>query len=270
MHHLIPAPPYTDLQDLIRRTRTFVQSAKSPAAIKAYRRDWINFKSWCKAHRLDFLPATPNTVALYISDIASNHAVSTIMRRLTSITMAHKSAGHLQSPSTSKNLIVGGTMKGIRRTLGTAQHGKDPLLTADIRKVIGRCPKGLLGLRDRALLLVGFSGAFRRSELSSIDVQNISLHKDGVVIELVRSKTDQEGEGRKVGIVLGNNPRSCPVRTLQKWLKHAGITEGPAFRAVDRHGNVSDKRLHPDSIGKLIKRAAARAGMKVSAISGHS
>lgn len=259
-----------DLRPLIEKVRKYAQSTKSPATIRAYRREWNHFCHWCGDHGLIALPATPEIVAMYVADCASKCAVSTITRRLTAITKAHHTAGHTDSPSTTKHSIVGETMKGIRRAVGTAQHGKDPLLTSEIRRIVVHCPENLLGLRERALVLVGYSGAFRRSEISGIDVEHITLSDEGIVVDLPRSKTDQEGAGRKVGIPWGANPVTCPVRNLGMWLRKSRIVKGPVFREVDRHGNVSNTRLHPDSIGKLLKRAAARAGLSVDGISGHS
>jgi integrase len=259
-----------DLRPLLEKVKKYAQSAKSPATIRAYRREWNHFDRWCGDHRLISLPATPETVAMYIADCASDCAVSTITRRLTAITKAHQAAGYPNSPSTTKHFIVGETMKGVRRIVGTAQLGKDPLLTADIRKIVEHCPNNLLGLRDRALVLVGYSGAFRRSEISGIDVEHISRCDDGMIVDLPRSKTDQEGAGRKVGIPWGRDPDMCPVRSLRLWLRIARIRSGPVFREVDRHGNLSKARLHPDSIGKLIKRAAVRARIEVGGIGGHS
>lgn len=259
-----------DLPRLVEKVRRYAQSAKSPATLKAYRREWGQFERWCFDRGLVALPATPETVALYIADCASTSVVSTITRRLTAITKAHFAAGYPSSPATTKHFIVGETMKGIRRVVGTAQHGKDPLLTSDIRNVVSHCPKNLLGLRDRALLLIGYSGASRRSEISAIDFAHIRWYPEGIVITQPRSKTDQEGAGREIGIPCGEDPDTCPVRALKTWLSAAAIASGPVFRGVDRHGNVSNTRLHPDSIGKLLKRSAARAGLAVDGISGHS
>lgn len=259
-----------DLPQLVEKVKQFARSAKSPATLKAYRREWRRFERWCTDRGLVALPAMPETVALYVADCASTSVVSTITRRLTAITKAHLAAGYPSSPATTKHFIVGETMKGIRRVIGTAQHGKDPLLTVDIRKIVSHCPKSLLGLRDRALLLMGFCGAFRRSEISGIDLSHIRWYPEGIVLLLSRSKTDQDGAGREVGIPRGKDPETCPVGALRAWLCEAGIEEGPVFRGVDRHGNLSATRLHPDSIGKLLKRAAARAGMAVEGISGHS
>ena len=248
-----------------------ISRAKAPATLKAYRNDWHDFESWCRSHNLPSLPSTPEIVCLYASDLASTRAVGTITRRLTSITKAHQAAGFKDSPASSRHFVLGETMKGIRRVLGTEQHGKAPLLTADIRRIVGSSPDSVLGCRDVALLLTCFAGAFRRSEVSRLRVSDLSFDDQfGVVVHVHRSKTDQEGAGRKVGIPFSQHPETCAVRALRAWLSTAKITDGPVFRRVDRHGFVSCRGLHSDSIGKILKRAAARAGMDVAPISGHS
>jgi integrase len=265
---LVPKP--ASLEELIQKAKTFVAAAKAPATLKAYRNDWRDFESWCRAHQLPSLPSTPETVALYIADRASTLASGTIARRLTSITKAHQAAGFTDSPATTRHFVVGETLKGIRRTIGTAQHGKDPLLSADIRRIVAARREDLLGLRDSALVLVGFAGGFRRSELAGIDICDLKFSADGVVVTVRKSKTDQECAGREVGLPFGASQDTCPVRALRQWLDKAGIREGPVFRAVGRYGHVSRRGLHKDSIGKLLKRAAGRAGLKVEELGGHS
>lgn len=150
------------LEELIQKAKTFVAAAKAPATLKAYRNDWRDFESWCRReHQLTALPSTPETVTLYIADRASTLASGTIARRLTSITKAHQAAGFTDSPATTRHFVVGETFKGIRRTIGTSQHGKAPLLSTDIRRIITARREDLLGLRDAALVLVGFAGGFQ-------------------------------------------------------------------------------------------------------------
>jgi integrase len=260
-----------DLGALIEKARSLISHAKSPATLKAYRNDWRDFESWCRAHNLPSLPSTPEIVVLYASDLASTHAVSTITRRLTSITKAHQAAGIRESPASSRHFVVCETLKGIRRLLGTEQTGKTPLLTADIRKIVASCPDSVLGYRDRALVLTCFAGAFRRSEAAHLRVTDVRFDdRFGAVVHLRYSKTDPEGAGRDVGIPSSNDPKTCPVRALRAWLSEAKITNGFVFRRVDRFGYVSRRGLHSDSIGKLIKRASARSGLTIDQISGHS
>jgi hypothetical protein len=135
-HTYALAPKPASLEELIQKAKSFVAAAKAPATLKAYRNDWRDFESWCRSHQLPSLPSTPETVALYIADRASTLASGTITRRLTSITKAHQAVGFTDSPATTRHFIVGETLKGVRRTIGTAQHGKDPLLSADIRRIV--------------------------------------------------------------------------------------------------------------------------------------
>jgi integrase len=265
---LTPKP--ASLEELIQKAKTFVAAAKAPATLKAYRNDWRDFESWCRDHQLPSLPSTPETVALYIADRASRLASGTIARRLTSITKAHQAAGFTDSPATTRHFVVGETLKGIRRMIGTAQHGKQPLLATDIRRIIAARREDLLGLRDAALVLVGFAGGFRRSELAGICICDLKFSADGVVVTVRKSKTDQEGAGREVGLPFGASQDTCPVRSLRQWLDMTGIIEGPVFRSVGRYGHVARRGLHRDSIGKLLKRAAGRAGLKVEELGGHS
>jgi integrase len=258
------------LEDLIEKARGYINAAKSPATLRAYRTDFEDFTRFCEEHNLTYLPATPTTVALYIADRASSLRSATITRRLTSITKAHQAAGFEASPASSHHFVVSETLKGIRRSIGTAQEGKAPLQTSDIRRIVGCCPETLAGLRDRALILVGFAGAFRRSELAAIDFAHISFTKDGLVIDLRRSKTDQEAAGRKVGIPIGKEEKTCPVQALRCWLAASGISSGAVLRGVNRVGKISRRGLHKDCVGWILKRAASRAGLKPEPLGGHS
>jgi integrase len=215
------------------------------------------------------LPAVPETVALYLTDRAATLKTSSLARRLTTINRAHQAAG-FASPATMQNAVVSEVWKGIKRTKGTAQRGKKPFLTPDLQRIIAELPDDLRGKRDRALLLVGFAGGFRRSELAGLRVEDLERTADGLIVRLGRSKTDQEGQGRPVGLPYGCDPQTCPVRALNAWMEQGGIKAGPLFRAISRLGRVSGDALHPDSVGYLVKRAAGRAGLEPGEYAGHS
>jgi integrase len=166
--------------------------------------------------------------------------------------------------------LVRNTFKGIRRTLGTAPTQKAAALTEDIRRMVEATDAGLIGLRDRALLLLGFSGAFRRSELVGLGVEDCAFTKDGLTVLLRRSKTDQEGQGRRVGIPYGSCPETCPVRTVQDWLQETSISSGPLFRSVSRHGQVQQGRLAGIDVARVVKKLAERAGLDAAKYAGHS
>jgi site-specific recombinase XerD len=254
---------------LHEQARAFLRASKAPSTLRAYRSDWQHFSDWCRGRGTPSLPAVPETVALYLVALAETHRPATITRRLTSIAKAHSTAGH-PNPATAQHGVVAETLQGIRRTLGTAQPGKTPLLTADLVQVLVHLPAGLAGLRDRALLLTGYTGGLRRSELAASAVEDLQWVEQGAVLTLRRSKTDQEGQGRKVAIPKGAHRATCSVTALREWMEAAGITVGPLFREIDRHGRVGPRGLHRDSVGAILKKAVARAGFDPSEFAGHS
>jgi integrase len=166
--------------------------------------------------------------------------------------------------------MVTNTMKGIRRTKGTASAQKTPALTDDIRAMVDATDHGLIGARDRALVLLGFASAFRRSEIVGLDVEDCAFGKDGLTIKLRRSKTDQDRVGGKIGIPYGSNPETCPVRVLQSWMEQAGITTGPLFRSISRHGHVQPGRLSGIDVARIVKKLTERAGLDAAKYAGHS
>ncbi len=193
--------------------------------------------------------------------------MGSIQRRLNAIAEAHKAVG-LESPTSAG--MVRNTLKGIKRTMGTAPAQKAPTLTDDIRAMVDATDAGLIGARDRAIVLLGFAGAFRRAELVGLDAEDCSFGKDGLTVTLRRSKTDQQGTGRKVGIPYGSNPETCPVRTIQAWIEQAGISAGPLFRSINRHGQVQTGRLSPIDVARVVKKLADRAGLDSAKYAGHS
>ena len=262
--------PDPDLLDrLTGQVRQYISAAKSDSTLRAYRSDWRSFETWCRQQGLAALPATPDTVALYLGEMAATLRPSTLARRLTSINKVHRAAGH-PAPALMEHLSVGETLKGIRRIHGTGQTGKTPLFTDDLRVMVEALPGGLIGMRDRALLLTGFAGAFRRAELAALCLEDVREVKEGLVVRIVRSKTDPEARGREVALPYGSTPETCPVRACRDWITAARIREGPVFRRIDRHGHVNERALNKDSIGLIVKRAARAAGLDPAAYAGHS
>jgi len=257
------------LVSLSQQAREFAAAAKAGNTVRAYKADWRDFCEWCASHNFAALPASPQTVALYLTDRAATLKTSSMARRLTTINRAHQAAGQA-SPATMQNAIVSEVWKGIKRKKGTAQRGKKPLLTPDLRRIVAGLPPDLRGLRDRTLLLAGFAGGFRRSELAALRVEDLEKTPDGIIVRLGRSKTDQEGQGRPVALPFGSDPRTCPVRAIKEWIERAGIQDGPLFRAIGRGGRVSGKGLHADSVAYLVKRAAGQAGLERMEYAGHS
>jgi integrase len=260
-----------------QQVRDYIRASKAENTLRAYQSDWQHFAAWCQAQGLPALPAAPETVAAYLAAHAEEQSwpagtqkalsVATLQRRLVAIGQAHKAAG-LDDPA--KAAGVKATWQGIRRAKGVAQRGKAPAVTDTIRRMVGELPEGILGQRDRALLLLGFAGAFRRSELVAIDREDVTFSREGAVVTVRRSKTDQEGAGQKKGIPYGSRPDTCPVRALQDWIETAGITTGPLFRPLNRHGQVLPGRLSDKGVARVVKRYAEAAGMDPSQYAGHS
>jgi integrase len=207
-------------------------------------------------------------VALYISALAQDHRPATIGRHLAAIASAHKARG-LSSPASMQHGAVSAVWHGIRRTVGTAQEQKSPLLVVDLRAMVSAMPDKLIGLRDRALLVIGFAGAFRRSELVALNVEDITEGPDGLTVTLRRSKIDQEGAGRRVGLPLGRHPETCPVASLNAWKVASSIESGPLFRSVNRHGQVGG-RLSGTAVALIVKKHAGAAGLDSAKYAGHS
>ena len=251
----------------LEQVREYIRASKAASTLRGYRSDWRDFCAWCEAHSIHSLPAAPESVAAYIAECAGHLKPGSIQRRLNAIAEAHKATG-LESPTHSS--IVANTMKGIRRTKGTAPIQKAPALTDDIRAMIDATDAGTMGARDRALILLGFAGAFRRSELLGFDAEDCAFGKDGLTVTLRKSKTDQNGAGRKIGVPYGSNPDTCPVRTIQSWLEQVAISTGPLFRSINRHGQIQPGRLSGIDVARIVKKLVKRAGLDAAKYAGHS
>jgi integrase len=229
--------------------------------IRAHQSDMQHYLSWSGN-----MPALPSEIAAYIAAFAGKLAVSTIERRIATLAKAHDTLG-MENPCRSQ--LVKSVLQGLRRKLGTAQKQAKPLLKDDLFAILDPMGDGMKDARDRALLLLGFAGGFRRSELVGLDVADIEHVRQGIIITLRHSKTDQEGAGRKIGIPHGRT-RHCPVAALTAWLNRAGITQGAVFCPVTRYGNLQPVRLSGDAVSEVIRERLAAAGIDPEGYSGHS
>lgn len=252
-------------EQLDERARAYAEAARAPATLRAYAADWRIFTAWCAAHGVDALPATPHTVALFLADL--NGRPSTLRRKLAAIAVMHRAAGH---DSPTDHGVVRATFAGIRRERGIAPRPKTALLVDELRAALATCGERRIDVRDRALVLVGFAGALRRSELVGLDVDDVRFEGEGLVLRLRRSKTNQEGELEEVAVLYGSDPHTCPVRALQAWLVTAAIVDGPLFRAVDRAGRVGGGRLTARIVGERVKKMGARSGLDPDGYAAHS
>ncbi len=264
----LPQSPTTPaLKRAQARAAHFVARSKARNTVRAYQSDWRDFTDWCQHAGKAALPASPDTVALYLASLAEGLKVSTIRRRLAAISKAHQYDGHV---SPTKHALVADVLDGIKREIGYLQKGKRPLLLEHLVAMLELQRDDISGLRNRALLLVGFAACLRRSELVALDIQDCAFSSDGVVLTLRRSKTDQYGEGIKKAIPYGLNPLTCPVTAVRAWLEALGDNDGPVFRAVHKTQRIAEKRLTAQSVALIVKQAARTAGLDSADFSGHS
>jgi len=257
----------TPLAQVAERTREYVQASVPATTQRAYAADWRAFSEFCRQHRLEPMPAKPETVALFISERAGEVKPGTIRRALAAIGKMHTVSQH-PNPCTVEP--VPSTMRGIERTHGSAAVGKAPANLAVVERMVGAFPATTLdGLRNRALLLVGFAGAFRRSELVALRVEDLAWSPEGVVITVRQSKTDQEGKTQQKAIPFVQEG-ICAATALKVWLTAAGIKEGPVYRPMTRAGTPRDTALNAQAVAVLIKSACAQTGLDAARYSGHS
>lgn len=255
------------LAELGEKARSYALNSKAKNTLRAYRADWGKFCTWCEGQGLAALPAAPETVALYLSGLAGRVKVASLQRNATAISQAHRAAGH-ESPT--RAALVQSVLAGIRRAHGAPQQGKAALLTEDIKAMLAAIEEGPAAPRDRAMLLLGFAGAFRRSELVTLQVEDLAFTGGGLVVTLRRSKTDQEGQGAKKGIPFGAHEHTCPVQAVRKWLEASRLVSGPLFRGVNRWGQLQPGALSDRAIALVVKRAALAAGLNPALYAGHS
>jgi site-specific recombinase XerD len=239
----------------------YVRESLSENTRRAYLSDLEHFEMWGGQ-----IPATPELIASYLVSQATTTAVATLNRRLAALAKVHRSRGFSNPTSVE---VVKATLRGLKRIKGTAQRQAIPLIKEDLFLVLEATGAGLKGVRDRALLLIGFAGGFRRSELIGLNCDDVVPVRQGLEVTLRRSKTDQNGAGRKIGIPHGRG-RWCPIVALEQWLTASGITEGAMFRPIDRHHRVGPKRLSGEGVCLVVRERVQEAGINPRGYSGHS
>ena len=243
-----------------RKVKQYLAATHAKNTQKAYQKDIEHFLQ-CGGK----IPATPACVASYLAEHATTLSIATLNRRIVAIGWAHAVRGY---DSPTKSALVVATLRGIRRTNGSAQRQAAPLVKQDIAKVVQHLT-GIKGMRDKALLLIGFAGAFRRSELVALQVEDVRFVCEGIIIHLRRSKTDQNGQGRKIAIPYVR-AKHCPVRALKTWLTKSGIQSGALFRRINRYQQIMDQGLTAQSVSLIIKQRVTAAGLDAATYSGHS
>jgi site-specific recombinase XerD len=262
----------TDLKALKEETLLNLQSSKANNTIRAYKSDFNDFELFCIQNGFKSLPSEPKIISLYLTSLSSkNIKMSTLKRRLVSIGVIHKLKGHYLD---TKHPLIIENILGIKRRKGSAQNGKKPLLINNLKvliKAINRSDLNpIIKFRDRTIVLIGFSGGFRRNEIVSLNYDDIEFVKEGMKINLRRSKTDQYGEGFLKGIPYFDNPVYCPVISMQNWLKISKIDSGSLFRRFSKGAKLTEIRLTDQTVALIIKKYLQLAGIDSKNYSGHS
>ena len=262
----------TNIKALQKETLLNLKSSKANNTIRAYKSDFNDFGLFCAQNGFKSLPSEPKIVSLYLTHLSSkNVKMSTLKRRLVSIGVIHKLKGHYldtKHPSIIENIM------GIKRRKGSIQKGKKPLLINSLKLLINVIDESsneeIKKLRDRSIILIGFSGGFRRNEIVSLDYDDLDFVTEGVKINLKRSKTDQFGEGSVKGLPYFDNSQYCPVITLKKWIEASNIDSGPLFRRFTKGSKLTESRLTDQTVALLIKKYLKLVGLDSKNYSGHS
>ncbi len=255
------------LDRLAEETTEILKQSRSANTIRAYRMDWADFDFWCDLQHLSASEADENTIALYLTDRSKTLKQSSLRRRLAAINVVFGLKG---VPSPGKSPLVQDLMKGLYRKSTDRVDKKKALSVDELLEMIDRLPDDLRGHRDKSILLLGFSGALRRSEISKLTIEDLTFSKEGLVCNIRESKTDQSPEGERIAIVRSKKERSCPVRALEFWIEFSGITSGPLFRGILPDGNLRDNPLTGRAIAQVVQRSARRIGIDPQTVAGHS
>ena len=262
----------TDIKALQEETLINLKNSKASNTVRAYKSDFNDFGLFCAQNGFKSLPSEPKIVSLYLTQLSTkNVKMSTIRRRLVSIGVIHKLKGHYLD---TKHPLIVENLMGIKRRKGSIQKGKKPLLINNLKKIINviddKIKKEIKRLRDRSIILIGFSGGFRRSEIVSLDYDDLDFVDEGLKINLKRSKNDQFGEGLLKGLPYSSNSYYCPVVSIKNWLNISKITSGPLFRRFSKGSNLTENRLTDQTVALLIKQYLDLAGIESKNYSGHS
>lgn len=263
---LVTTPATIDPQ-LAATVARYCAAGVSSNTVRAYRSAWGSFQRWCSERGLASLPATSWTCAAYLADRAAAIRPNSLAVHIAAVRQAHAAQG-IESPTGALEVL--GVIKGIRREHGTAPRKKAAITPTQLTTLIGRLGSSLRDHRDKAMLLLGFCAGFRRSELVGLDVADVIFRDEGIIVQVRRSKTDQEQRGRTVAVEYGVRPETCPGTALEDWLAHAGIKSGPIFRPINRHGAVSSDRLDGRAVARVLQGRAAAAGLNAQNLAGHS
>jgi integrase len=255
------APRLTDAgQTALAAAAALARKAAAPATLRAYKADWTHYAAWCASMGFVPVPAEPKTVGAYLASLAGTHAPTTIRRRLSALGKMHRFNDLAWNPA---HRDIQGPLQGLLRTEGRPVRKAAALSIAMLRQLVATCDASPRGRRDRALLLFGFAGALRRSELVSLHVEDVAAVGGGLRLRIVRGKTDQVGQGAEIGLPRGKYAETCPVLAFEAWQAIAKRQAGPLFRRISVAGTIGEAALHPDAVRRILAHRTRAAGLTV-------
>jgi integrase len=243
----------------LAKAQAYQDAADAPSTLKAYASDVAHFEAWCAQQGFPPAEPDPTVVGAYLAAAGEGYAPSTLRRRVAAIARAFGLAGY---PLDTKHPAIRETLRGIGRKHGSRARRAAALTTQEIRRLSEVCDDSLTGSRDRAIVLLGFAGAFRRSEIVGLNVEDVTWTRQGVTLLIERSKTDKAAEGAEISIPRGTSPETCAVTALKAWLQKGKISTGPIFRKVNKGGHVEARRLNTDAVRSILIIRARQAGLK--------
>jgi integrase len=271
---LVVAPQPSELSlhvepEVVDRLHEVLQHANAKNTVRAFKSDWRVFTRWCEKSRANPLPASTAAICAFLADQSLKKKASTVTRYLTGIAYLHRLKGF---PNPTEDPVIQESLRGIRRKLGVRPDRRAPADAEVMRKLLAAVEQGtaLSVARDRALLLVGYAGAFRRSALCALQIEDLTIRKDRMDVLVRRGKEDQEGEGRILGIARSKDPHLCPVGAVERLVELLKARAGPLFRPISKWGTPRSTALDPDYVWKLIRRAAEAAGLDPKLFGAHS
>jgi integrase len=259
---VVPPAPSTALtpegEAALAAAQALARNAAAPATLRAYRADWTHFSDWCTAHGFVPVPAAPEVVGAYLASLADSHSPATIRRRLSALAKMHR---YNDLPWNGAHGAIQGPLQGLLRRHGRPPQKAAALTLTLLRRLLTTCDGTARGRRDRALLLFGFAGALRRSELVSLNVEDVRVDADGLRLRIRRGKTDPAGQGAEIGLPRGRHAETCPLLAFTAWQAVAQRNAGPLFRKISTAGRIGGTALHPDAVRRILLHRLGMAGV---------
>jgi len=267
-----PGPLSTELQEDVESAKRFASHSRAANTVRAYESDWKQFKEWCVSREQEAENAKPGAVAAFLSWFIKQDGIHlpTVLRAYSGIAKFFRLRKSEGWPERGRPIEISEVLSGMQRDYTHVVKKKQAVTEKELKSMLSTIEPGIEGIRNRALILTGFFGAFRRTALVSLDVSDVTFEPAGMKIVIRRDKTDQKGKGRIIGILYTSNPSLCAIRALQAWFDVSGIKEGPIFRSFSRTKNILNKRLPAEVVANVVKKLALAANLDPTRFGGHS